>query len=449
MKIVEGQAMITKKRMDAMYSHQCPHCGGIKHAINANDDAPSPAMIKEAERIAKGIYDGTIKAGKLDARLTKLVAADLAKAVFEGFGKNYSDVKYDSPNYKLLNKLETSVYQFSGAKTYQQMQSISQLLMDGGKRRSFQDFKKEVLKINDTYNGAWLKTEYNTAMAASQMSAKWATFEEQKGAIPNLQYRTAGDARVRPSHALLDGIIKPVDDSFWLQWFPPNGWNCRCDVIQSLHGKETADDKIITPDDVPAIFRKPIAQKGLALPPDHPYYRDVPASILKEAVALMPVQSEAYEIVKEFSSGGILRKHVKVDAANAEKEGIMGVSIDKAAAGNKVDLLPELRPEDPARETIFKGAKANKNPDLKVNDGFVEVEKVSSPVHSNKIGHAIEAGSKQADDVVVVLPDNVDESLLSRVAKGKFNHHKALNSIEFKMHGKVIRFERKDFYKKQ
>ncbi|HRI27969.1 MAG TPA: PBECR2 nuclease fold domain-containing protein [Chitinophagales bacterium] len=33
-------------------------------------------------------------------------------------------------------------------------------------------------------------------------------------------------------HAPINGVILPVNHPFWNTYYPPNGWNCRCDVIQ-------------------------------------------------------------------------------------------------------------------------------------------------------------------------------------------------------------------------
>lgn len=44
-------------------------------------------------------------------------------------------------------------------------------------------------------------------------------------------YNTAGDNRVRKSHALLDGVTLPKEDPFWQKWYPPNGYECRCVAI--------------------------------------------------------------------------------------------------------------------------------------------------------------------------------------------------------------------------
>lgn len=47
---------------------------------------------------------------------------------------------------------------------------------------------------------------------------------------------------MRPGHAELHGITLPVTDSFWDEYFPPNGWNCRCTVVQVLKGKNVPTD---------------------------------------------------------------------------------------------------------------------------------------------------------------------------------------------------------------
>jgi uncharacterized DUF497 family protein len=41
---------------------------------------------------------------------------------------------------------------------------------------------------------------------------------------------TVGDERVRPSHAILNGMVFPADHEFWNENYPPNGHKCRCGV---------------------------------------------------------------------------------------------------------------------------------------------------------------------------------------------------------------------------
>lgn len=57
------------------------------------------------------------------------------------------------------------------------------------------------------------------------MAARWQDIEAKKDRY-HLQYRTAGDDRVREEHAEMHGITLPPDDPFWASYFPPNGWRC-------------------------------------------------------------------------------------------------------------------------------------------------------------------------------------------------------------------------------
>ncbi len=53
-------------------------------------------------------------------------------------------------------------------------------------------------------------------------------------ALPFWQYWTAGDLRVRPAHAALDGFCARAIDPVWMKIYPPSGYNCRCAVIPVL-----------------------------------------------------------------------------------------------------------------------------------------------------------------------------------------------------------------------
>jgi len=46
-----------------------------------------------------------------------------------------------------------------------------------------------------------------------------------------VQYRTAGDNRVRSNHAELDGVIFEASSSEWQRVAPPCGFNCRCSMV--------------------------------------------------------------------------------------------------------------------------------------------------------------------------------------------------------------------------
>lgn len=55
------------------------------------------------------------------------------------------------------------------------------------------------------------------------------------------KYVTVGDDRVRPTHAALEGTQLPKDDLRWLEIWPPNGYNCRCQTIEVFDDGEVID----------------------------------------------------------------------------------------------------------------------------------------------------------------------------------------------------------------
>lgn len=77
---------------------------------------------------------------------------------------------------------------------------------------------------------ARLRTIYQTNLRVSYMAGRWARLERTRSAFPFLRYISVKDARTRPEHASWEGTILPVDHPWWDTHYPPNGWNCRCDV---------------------------------------------------------------------------------------------------------------------------------------------------------------------------------------------------------------------------
>jgi len=123
-----------------------------------------------------------------------------------------------------------NIYAFSGFKTAQEVAIIKQLLVDeSGNIRTFQQFKKDVLALNATYNVRYLRAEYDHVTAAAQMAANWQQLARDEDDY-YLVYDTAGDDRVRPTHKALDGIALPASHEFWKIAYPPNDWGCRCAV---------------------------------------------------------------------------------------------------------------------------------------------------------------------------------------------------------------------------
>lgn len=187
-------------------------------------------------------------------------------------------IEYKIPD-EMMRSLREDVFVFSGFKTYHQLKEASELLRDSqGRVKSFNQFYQDVSAIREKYNRNWLHAEYNFAVASSQMAARWAE-QSADADICDLTYSTAGDDKVRPDHAALDGVTLPVEDPFWSYAYPPNGWNCRCNVIRSLKGTRPLSDSercqetfMQTTEGREEIFRYNPGRDKVIFPPHHPYY---------------------------------------------------------------------------------------------------------------------------------------------------------------------------------
>ncbi|MBD2769715.1 DUF935 family protein [Hymenobacter sp. BT664] len=209
--------------------------------------------------------------------MLKETGDQLSDGLQEGYGAKLPELEYGTPDAVLLGKLTTSLYIFSANKSYKLLTELNKLLLDGGQVRPYADFKKQALQLHEDYNIQWLKTEYDTAVATGQMSAKWQSFQENAEHY-FLKYTTAGDSRVRPAHHDWDGITLPVDHPFWNTHWPPCGWKCRCNAVRvpRLTNTATSQDRLDNLTTTPPEFGHNAGKTGVVFPESH-QYNDIPA----------------------------------------------------------------------------------------------------------------------------------------------------------------------------
>jgi SPP1 gp7 family putative phage head morphogenesis protein len=87
-----------------------------------------------------------------------------------------------------------------------------------------------------------LETMYRTQMAGAYGAGQWHANQSPEIAeiLWGYEYATAGDDRVRPTHAAMDGVRAPKEDPLWQTWWCPCGYNCRCVNLEIYHGAEEA-----------------------------------------------------------------------------------------------------------------------------------------------------------------------------------------------------------------
>lgn len=79
---------------------------------------------------------------------------------------------------------------------------------------------------------AWrLDTIFRTNIQTAYNVGRYKQLQDAADILPYWQYSAVNDSRTRPAHAAMDGKIFRQDDPIWDEWYPPNGFNCRCSVI--------------------------------------------------------------------------------------------------------------------------------------------------------------------------------------------------------------------------
>lgn len=201
--------------------------------------------------------------------------------------------------------LENNAFIFSGFKAFHSLREVGLSLLDEkGNIKSFEAFHRDAVKVNNRYNHNYLYAEYNHAVGASLMAARWHRFEAD-GDKYDLQYRTAEDDRVREDHAILNGTTLPPSDPFWEKYLPPNGWNCRCTAVQVRKGKYPLSDSELsmkrgdncTETAKQQIFRFNPGKELALFPPKHPYYK-APAKVKEIIVELSEEQKREKRIAE-------------------------------------------------------------------------------------------------------------------------------------------------------
>ncbi len=223
--------------------------------------------------LLKGVFDGSYNLSNLPVGLYEENFSTFKKRFYEGYDSKVNDEV-------LHESLMANVESFTACKTFQNVNDLMNIIQ-ADPLIKFDDFKELGTKINHKYNYQWMDVESDFVHKQGISVKQWQTIEETKDVLPLLKYETAGDERVRDEHKALDGIVRPVGDKFWSMYFVPNGYRCRCAVIQLEEGEEEVTvitkkmSKSFT-EDVPMMFRINPSQDGYLFVEKgygvHPYF---------------------------------------------------------------------------------------------------------------------------------------------------------------------------------
>lgn len=388
-----------------------------------------PIKLSKEDDILSGLTESYIRQlfddrGVSDANKKKLwqhYYTTLSKGITGGY--NPKPESYDPA---LSHSLKYNVAQFSAFKETSFRKQLESELTKNGKVVPWSEFKKKADILNIDYNRKWLKTEYDHTVATANMAEKWQEFEADKDLYPNLKYVTAGDARVRDSHKILDGLILPINDPFWKTHLTPNDWGCRCDVIQS-------DEPVSKT--IPDLKVKPVFENNAALSGkifgEMPYAAGLTSAEIKAAEKLarqnfensilQKPRNEQFNLKFEKGKGKVL-EHLLIKKGDDYND-ILKVATEYAKKGKVAELLPEIYKDEVAFRNLILPNLISKtsNPDLRIGSLFYDIKRPTAI--KNILGNANAASNQAA--IAVISDSQLDKFLTDKImlerAKDIFN----------------------------
>lgn len=197
----------------------------------------------------------------------------LYKAVRDIFNQA-TDEAFVSSNHdkEFQQQLKHSNEVFSAFKVHRAQNDMAARLLDSnGNLKSFNQWLNDVLPIASHQCGAWLKTEYDTAVLRAHQAADWQQFRRERDVLPNLKWMPSTSLHPGEDHRKYWGTIRPIDDKFWNEHRPGDRWNCKCSL--------SSTDEAVTPVPVDDVHSEPQAglkgnpgTTGETFSDDHPYF---------------------------------------------------------------------------------------------------------------------------------------------------------------------------------
>ena len=116
----------------------------------------------------------------------------------------------------LLNELRKALETGETLQTFQK--SVNQKMQDKG-WKGLTPFRLDTI-FRTNIQTAYMTGRYKQMKSPDVVSER-----------PYWLYSAVNDSATRPSHMAMNGIIRRFDDPIWEEWYPPNGFRCRCKVI--------------------------------------------------------------------------------------------------------------------------------------------------------------------------------------------------------------------------
>nr|DAX22697.1 MAG TPA: minor capsid component [Caudoviricetes sp.] len=404
------------------------------------------AWLKVIEQIARDRYEGKVQRGQLSNAYIRKTYEELNGGLASGFGTENMRVNKEmgtiAPE---VLQMQRNLFKFSGAKNFVMAEDINRILTSE-KGKSWGSFWEEVQKLNPKYNKNYLQAEWQTAKQAGYHAAGWQEYQRNKDLYPNLKYKTQGDNKVRDEHRLLEGYIAPIDSDFWKTYYPPNGWRCRCYVVQTAEEPTASPAPTLTDKQLPKEFRGNVGITGQVFKEDnseggkpHPYFAlSKQSPDFKKAFELSKLAAP-YTTVYEAKNGA----NVQVSPFADEKD--LNDNIKTAMViADKLGVTMKIRAD------LDHNIVHTKNPEYEINGLKADRKEASS--YSSLKSHLETAKKQGANSIVYDITKGFKEWKPSKVTKelvrkiNNFIQKDWLQEIYFVNGKKAISFTREELF---
>ena len=328
----------------------------------------------------------------------------------------------------------------------------AKLLDSNGHLKPFRQWLNDVFSISTHYCGAWLRTEYDTAVIRAHNAADWQSFLRNKDVMPNLRWMPTTLPNPESSHRKFweKKLTLPVNDPFWTKHHPGDRWNCKCSLEQT-------DDPVNRPDDLDGVDPP---QRGLENNPgkdghtfsdNHPYYPNkcshcdfYKSSSLKNKVksiftnrvkdcyncpyingCLSRMANNGFKLEKSFSNGGKLYVHPDADKSKNDYKAIKRIGLAFAKLGHEVKITPREHYKSEEYKQIY-GALIGtqyykKCPDLSADNVFYEYEGFEKPWSKKKVSRMLSYGLVQSPRVVIDNTNRCSDRFIRKAVMARKN----------------------------
>jgi hypothetical protein len=150
----------------------------------------------------------------------------------------------------------------------------------------------------------------------------------------------------------------------------------------------------------------------------------------RKLILQQPVHQQ-FEVFYSTLNGGVVLVHKLITGHEHDYEVLIAIGKVLAKEGRKIELLPVLHEKDvDFRQKVLPGVRMNKNPDLRIDGEYWEVEEPAWPYSRTNIDNRIKKGQEQADAMIIHFAKEVNVRSVERAIQGRFNIHQKFKKAE-------------------